>query len=213
MDCHFGSGIDSAATVTAWEPPGSFVADSEDFAPGGPSVTTEWTVESSGEGICVVRVEHSLFATSDEWDGHLMATEAGWPAFFRILQIYMTQFRGQSYALLELMGAAPELGPGWAALADGLGRAGATEGERRIAPANAPPFAGSVDFIPDDSEIILQLEQPTSGVAHLFALHAGDRTLLSVRLYLYGDDGADVVARDQHTWQSWMEERFSLQPG
>ena len=42
--CHFGPGIDSAATVTAWEPPGSFVADSEDFAPGGPSVTTEWTV-------------------------------------------------------------------------------------------------------------------------------------------------------------------------
>src|SRR5262249_32168804 len=41
-----------------------------------------------GGGICVVRVVHSLFASTDDWDNQLEGTESGWPGFFRILRIY-----------------------------------------------------------------------------------------------------------------------------
>ena len=57
-------------------------------------------------------IEHSLFVDSDEYDSHIEATEAGWPAFLRILQLYMAHHRGQPCTLLELMGATSEEFPG-----------------------------------------------------------------------------------------------------
>src|SRR5215468_9769575 len=95
MVCHFGPGMDSDATITAWEPPHRLSADSDSFAPGGPTVATEWTVEARSGGKCVVRVVHSLFASTDDWDNQLEGTESGWPTFFPILKHYLTHFRGQ----------------------------------------------------------------------------------------------------------------------
>src|SRR5262245_11938363 len=56
MTGNFGPGMDSTATITAWEPPGRFVAESrDDYGPEGPAVATEWTVESRDGGTCRVR--------------------------------------------------------------------------------------------------------------------------------------------------------------
>ena len=184
MVCHFGPGMDSVATVTEWNAPRSFAVESRDFVVGGPPVATVWSVEEGAGGPCVVRVEHSLFADSDEYDGSLMGVEAGWPAFFRILQIYMADFRGQPRALLDLPGVASKESPAWDTLAAGLGIAAAKSGERRSAPADAPQFAGLVDRVPDEAEVILRLDEPTSGVAHLFAMPADNLFIMSVRLYL-----------------------------
>ena len=204
----FGPGMASESTVLAWDPPRGFRSESSDFVEEGAPVTTEWRVEEAAGGGCVVRVEHSLYIDSDERDAHLLGVEAGWPAFFRILRSYMTHFRGQPCAQLELSATALNDAAGWETLAQGLGFAGAEVGEFRVAPADSPRFAGTVDCAPSDSELIVRLEQPTSGVAHLFAMPMGDSQFISVRLYLYGEDAAEVVAREQPGWQAWMEAQF-----
>ena|SRR5436190_588597 len=56
---HFGPGMDSTATVTAWDPPHRFAAESPDLGPNAPTLATEWVVEARSGGTCVVRVVHS----------------------------------------------------------------------------------------------------------------------------------------------------------
>ena len=101
---HMGPGMDSAAKITAWEPPTRLAAeDDQGWAPGMPPVATEWTVEARAGGTCLVRVVHSLFASTDDWDNQLEGTETGWPGFFRILRLYMTHFRGQRCSNIQVM--------------------------------------------------------------------------------------------------------------
>ena len=202
--------MDSEAMVTAWNAPCSFAVGSHDFVVEGPPVATEWSVQGKSDGRCVVRVENSLYSNSDERDVHLLGVEAGWPAFFRILQIYMADFGGQPCARLDLPGAASKESPAWETLAAGLGIAGAEVGERRCAPAGAPRLVGLVDRVPDESEIIMRLDEPACGVAHLFAMPAEDQFIISVRLYLYGDGAAEVVERYLPRWRAWMQERFPV---
>jgi uncharacterized protein YndB with AHSA1/START domain len=65
---HFGPRMDSVATVTAWDPPHRFAAESPDLGPNAPSLATEWIVEARAGGTCIVRVVHSHFAATDDWD-------------------------------------------------------------------------------------------------------------------------------------------------
>ena len=179
--CHMGPCADVAARVTAWEPPHSMVAEGDGFDPGGPAVTTEWTVEQR--------------------------------AFYRILQAYMAHFRGQPCAMLEMSGTAPKDAPAWDALTGGLGLTAAVSGERRSAPTGAPPVAGTVERAGDLSELLLRLDEPAPGVAHLFAIPMEDGALLSGRLYLYGDHAAETKVRTGPLWRAWMEQRFPPAPG
>lgn len=67
--------MDSVATITAWEPPHRFIADSgDDMGPDDPMVATEWIVEARTGGTCVVRVVHSWFSSSDAWDDQSRVT-------------------------------------------------------------------------------------------------------------------------------------------
>lgn len=86
MTFSFASDRTDEVTVTTWKPPHRFVAVSTDFIPGGPSVTTEWTVHEGSGGTCTVRVEHRMAADTDEWDTYLEAAASGWPAFFENLK-------------------------------------------------------------------------------------------------------------------------------
>jgi len=98
---NFGPGMESRSVVTAWDPPRMFAAEANGWTPGSPSIANEWSVEARGGGICVVRVVHSLFASTDDWNNQLEGTESGWPGFFRILRIYLTHFRGQRSAMMQ----------------------------------------------------------------------------------------------------------------
>lgn len=211
--CHFGPGISSAATLTQWDPPRGFSVISDEFIPGGPEVATDWNIEERDGKSCLLSVEHGLFVDSDEYDNHIEATEAGWPAFFRILQIYMAHHRGEPCALLELMGAAADGDRAWEDVSSALGFSNAQPGERFAAPAGALPFSGLVDTVPGETEVILHIDQPTSGVAHLFVWPINDQILLSLRFYLYGEDAAKVVSREEPRWRSWMEGQFPLSQG
>lgn len=210
---HFGPGMDSISTVTAWDPPRRFAADSGDLGPNAPAVATEWIVEARSGGTCVVRVVHSLFASGDEWDNQLASWEGGWPGFFRILRLYLAHFAGQSCSALQLMGLAPEpRSEAWAALAGPLGLAGATLGERRSSPDGAPPIAGVVEGTGEGEypeELLLRIDEPAPGLAHLFAMSMGGQVYISVRFYLYGDQAPAAAARAEPVWQAWLSERFA----
>ena len=69
----------------------------------GSAVASEWIVEARAGGTCVVRVVHSWFASTDEWDNQFEGHEHGWRAFFRILRLFLKHFRGQPCASFQLM--------------------------------------------------------------------------------------------------------------
>lgn len=220
VTANFGPGMDSLATITAWDPPHRFAADSrDDMGPGSPTIATEWTVEAKSGGTCIVRVVHAWFADSDDWDGQFGAFEHGWPAFFRILRLYLAHFRGQSGVNVQLMGVAPEptIEAAWAALAGRLGIVGARPGQRVQSAADAPGLAGEVERVgPDDHpELLLRLDAPAPGIAHLFALPMGGQVYLPIRLYLFGDQPAAAATREEPAWQAWMARHFPMpaQPG
>ncbi|WP_438043141.1 SRPBCC family protein [Sorangium sp. So ce128] len=217
---HFGPGtsMDSVATITAWEPPRRFTAEApEDMGPGGPKVATEWIVEARSGGTCVVRVVHSWFASTDDWDNQFEGHMHGWAAFFRILRLYLAHFRGQPCAAFQLMGAGSEpRAATWGALIGPLGLASAAEGQRVSSAAGVPPFAGVVERVgpSEHPELLLRLEEPAPGIAHLFALPMAGQIFLPIRLYLYGDRAPAAAARDEPAWQAWMAERFPVRaPG
>lgn len=208
---NFGPGMESVATITLWDPPHRFVADSKDLGAEGPVVASEWIVEARSGGTCVVRVVHSLFAEGDDWDDQLEGWEHGWPTFFRILRLYLQHFPGQSCSAFQVMGMAPSPPhDAWAAFRRALGMVGARQGDGVRNAASAPPLAGVVEGsgVESHPELLLRLHEPAPGIAHLFAMEMGGQVLLPLRIYLYGPTAAAVAARDEATWQAWMAERF-----
>jgi len=140
---HFGGGMDSVKTITEWDAPHRFTAEGA-FGPKGPTMATEWIVEARDGGKCVVRVVHSLFAETDDWDNQLSGTESGWPSFFRILRLYLEYFPGQPSSPIQLVAMPPASGA-WEKLAGALNLEGAALGERRDAGDGAPPLRGIVE--------------------------------------------------------------------
>jgi hypothetical protein len=65
--------------MTAWDPPRMFAAQGEGWG-GSPPIATEWSVEARAGGVCLVRVVHSLFASTDDWDNQLEAPGSAGPA-------------------------------------------------------------------------------------------------------------------------------------
>jgi uncharacterized protein YndB with AHSA1/START domain len=206
----FGPGMRSVAKVTAWDPPRRFAAESSDWGPTSPPVATEWTVEARAGGTCIVRVVHSLFADTDDWDGQLEGTESGWPGFFRTLRLYLTHFRGLPCSTIRLMAVASESeSKAWERLVGSLGLAGAAAGQRRNAPAGVPPFAGVVEYVSEvPRDMLLRLEQPAPGVAALGAFACGGPVMLAMTFYLYGGRAAVAAAQHDPAWQKWMSEKF-----
>lgn len=209
----FGEGMDSTATVTAWEPPHRFAANSPEMAPYTPEMATEWTVEARSGGTCVVRVVHSLFGSTDEWDNQLESTESGWPTFFRILELYLEHFRGAHAASLSLMGPAQgSLPEAWDTIRATLGFGDLADGNRcATSGAGAPPLAGVVEPLSEDPNgrrVLIRTDAPAPGVAMVGAFGCGG-VMAAVSLYVYGDDADEVLARVGPAWRAWLAEHFS----
>lgn len=210
---NFGPGMESVATITFWEPPHRFEAETVE-EPG--TVVTEWMVEPCSGGNCTVRVVHRWSADSDQWDQQFEGYAHGWRDFFRLLGLYLTHFRGQPCAAFQLMGMAPEpKQEAWAALTAALGFSGIAVGERVESTPGAPPLAGLVERVGEEAypeELLLRLDKPAPGLAHLFAMPMDGQVILSMRVFLYGDGAAAAAARDEPQWRSWIAERFAA-PG
>ncbi len=206
----FGPGMESSSVVTTWDPPRKFGAEAPGWAPGSPIIADEWTVEARAGGTCIVRVVHSLFASTDDWDNQLEGTESGWPAFFRILKLYLTHFRGQRSAMMQWMAPAPGTeAEAWESLTAALALKGVSAGQRWTAPAGVPPLSGVVEHVTQKPcNALLRLDKPGPGTAALGACNFGGQSMVTLSFYLYGDQAADTVARETPLWQAWIQERF-----
>ncbi len=207
---NFGPGMESRSVVTAWDPPRMYAAESSGWAPGSPTIADEWTVEARGGGVCVVRVVHSLFASTDDWDNQLEGTESGWPGIFRILRLYLTHFRGQRSAMMQWMApAAGTEAEAREALTGALGLKGVSAGQRWTAPAGVPALGGVVEHVSDSPyNALLRLDKPGPGAASLGAVNCGGPIMVTLSFFLYGDQAAETAARETPRWQAWIQERF-----
>lgn len=209
----FGPGMDSTSTITAWNPPQSFSAEGAEMSEGGPKMATEWTVEALEGGTCRVRVVHSWFAETDEWDGQFEGTETGWPAFFRDLTLYIKHFFGQPSKTFQLLAFSAESQEAtWAKLTSALGLTGKGVGDSADAPAGAPTVSGEIKHLGSDEhpENLILLERPGPGVGHFLALSMGGMACISVRFFFFGSGAAETVAREEPVWTAWLAERFPM---
>lgn len=210
---NFGPGMEVRSPVTAWDPPRMFSAQGEGWAPGSPPIATEWSVEARAGGVCIVRVVHSLFASTDDWDNQLTGTESGWPAFFRTLRLYLTHFRGQRSAIMQVTApVACTEAEAWETLTAGLGVKGLSVGQRWTTPAGIPPLSGVVEYLTQKPyDALMRIDKPGPGVAALGAVtYPGGQGMVAMNFYLYGDKAADTVARETPLWQAWIQERFPM---
>jgi uncharacterized protein YndB with AHSA1/START domain len=206
---NFGPGMESRSPITAWDPPRRFAAQGEGWG-GSPAIADEWTVEARAGGTCVVRVVHSLFAETDDWDNQLEGTEKGWPAFFRILRIYLTHFAGQRSALMQWVApAAGTTAEAWDTLADALGLKGIGAGQHAASPAGVPALSGVVEHVSQKPyNALVRLDTPGPGTAAFGAVNFSGQTMVTLSFYMYGDQAAATVARETPIWQAWIDERF-----
>lgn len=209
---NFGPGMESKAEIQQWDPPRRFTAENQEgMGPGAPPMATEWTVEAKAGGTCRVRVVHSWFADTDDWDKQYEDVETGWPGFFRILKSYLTHFRGQPCTQVQLMAFTnePEEQAG-AELAQPLGLAGASVGGSVKSSGGAPDLAGVVEHVGAKAhpDLMLRLERPAPGIAQVAVMPMGGQVCLYVCLYLYGDAARVIAAREEPVWQAWLARLF-----
>ena len=211
MTLSFGPGMNSRSVVTAWDPPRMFAKEMSGWIPGSPSMANEWHIEARSGGVCIVRIVHSLFASTDEWDNQLESTKYGWPAFLRTLQLYLTHFRGMRSTLMQVSSTVTSTDTeAWDTLISALGLRGASVGQRWKAPAGVPAVSGVVEYVNENPfDLLVRIDAPCPGIAAIGAASfPGGPTMIAMNFYLYGDQATSVVAREESKWQAWFEQQF-----
>ena len=225
--------MDSVGTIKAWDPPEGFVVETEE-GPG--KVATEWVVEARNGGTCVVRVVHRWLAETDDWDAEFEGHAYGWAAsFFRMLRLYLTYFAGQKCSAFDL--AAFSMSPPSETWRTAKGALKLDEGAQRAeSTPDAPELSGTVvatevtdpellrirESSPliqaalegmdgENPELLLRLDRPAPGIAHMFIMPMGDQTMVSIRFYLYGEQGAAAASDAEQAWDDWLAARFDQQ--
>jgi uncharacterized protein YndB with AHSA1/START domain len=209
----FGEAGGSSGEVTAWEPPLRFGYVERDWSPGAPPVATEITIAGRAGGKCVVRMVHSLFSSTDDWDDQLESFESGWPGFFEVLRIYLSHFAGTRAASFQTLvsrdGDHLEL---WKRLTGALAIGGVNAGEQLTTAARPEPLSGVVERVQQDRTlryVLMRLDRPSPGVALIGTHDAVKNIYVSVSLFFYGDDAAAMASASEQKWRHWMEETFA----
>ena len=214
MVCTFGPGMDCPATITSWDAPNRFAAEATMGPPGSPTVATEWSVEARAGGTCVVRVVHSLFASTADWDDQLDGLEQGWPTYFRILRRYLETFKGMGSSAMQFIGFSTDSETKtWEKAGGELGLLEVAAGQQWSAPDGFPRLSGVVDSLGQgmhSNTLLLRLDSPAPGTAYIGAFSCAGMVQVYMAVYLYGANAKAAVERDEPTWQTWMGERFPM---
>ena len=218
----FGGGTSTHGEVTEWDQPRRFAYVEREWAPGAPPVATEITITARSGSHCLVRMVHSLFTSSDEWDNEVEGFEKGWPGFFEVLRSYLTHFAGMPAAcFMALAPTSQDSLSTWHLLGDALGLAGASVGERRSAASGPEAWSGIVEHVHQDAQqrwVVFRTEEPAPGMALVGTLGApvspgdvqvklgeADSTKVSVCRYFYGENAAALKAEREPAWRHWLE--------
>jgi uncharacterized protein YndB with AHSA1/START domain len=205
---HFAMGPDmgSDGRVTRWDPPRRLVYE-EDWAalmgqdPDALSpMTSEFVVEARSGGTCVVRVTTTGFGTGAEWEAEWwedMGTS--WTPSFDVLRLYLTDFAGQDATTLEAGASHPgDAADVWQALRAALGL------REEGAPVEVRGCTGTVERLAERPALV-RVTAPVPGMLTAFAHADGETTAhAGVRAYLFGDDAADRVRREEPAWSAWL---------
>jgi uncharacterized protein YndB with AHSA1/START domain len=210
---NFGPGMETRSVITAWDPPRKFAAQGEGWG-GSPPIADEWSVEARAGGICVVRVVHSLFASTDDWDNQLDGLEQGWPTYFRILRRYLADFKGMPCRAMQFVTFSSDSeSKTWEKLGGELGLLKVAEGQKWSAPDGFPRMTGVVDLLgkgAHKSTVLLRLDTPAAGSAWIGAISCGGMVQVYMAIYFYGANARATALRDEPIWQTWIGERFPM---
>jgi uncharacterized protein YndB with AHSA1/START domain len=210
---HHETDMETSGTVTAYDAPHRFAYEEAGWTPDGARAAhvtaTEFLVEARSGGTCVVRVVMSGFGDGDAWDRAMESFAAGWEQALLGLRLYLTHFRGEPVATINAVGTAdgaPEAV--WAGLAAALALPVQPQRGERIATSGSgvPALAGTVEKAADRM-VTLVLDEPARGVGLVAAGGPGEQVYVFVRAQLFGDDAADVAAREQEAWDAWLAGR------
>jgi len=204
----FGQGATSSGNVTEWVPPHRFCYVERDWEAGAPPVATEITITARSGAQCVVRMVHSLFTVSDDWDDQIEGFEKGWPGFFAVLKVYLAHFAGSAAASFIVNSPVNVSSlAAWQRLGEALGLAGANVGERRAWSAGPEACSGIVEHVHQDAQqryVVLRLEAPSAGVVLLGTYDKGAATNLSLCRYFYGENAVELAAASEPRWRDWL---------
>ena len=208
----FGPHAQQTGEVTAWEPPSRFAYIERDWSEGAPPVATEITITARSGDQCVVRMVHSLFSSSDEWDDQMEGFEKGWPSFFEVLNLYLTHFAGRRAASFTAMAKVEgdDLSV-WRRLTEQLDLAGVNVGEQRRTPAQPEILSGVIERVEQNRQqryITMRLDGPAPGIALIGTYAVGPQVTISMIMYFYGDDAEARVAASESRWRDWLGARF-----
>ena len=210
---NFGPGIVIPSVVTASDQPRMFAQEAAGWTPDSPPMATEWRIEARSGGICVVRIVHSLFASTDDWDNQLEGAKSGWSGFLSILRIYLKHFRGQRSAIMQVTTPiASTEAEAWETLTAAFGVKGVSVGQSWTTPAGVSPLSGVLELVTENPyDALLRLDKPGPGIAAVGAVtYPGGQSVVAMNLYMYGDQAAETVARATPVWQAWLEEHFPM---
>jgi uncharacterized protein YndB with AHSA1/START domain len=224
----FGHGVTVSGEVTAWDPPHRFGYVERDWQPGAPPVATEITITSRSGDRCVMRMVHSLFASTDEWDDQMEGFEAGWPGFFGVLRVYLAHFAGAKAASFMAIAPSPDDDlAAWRRLGESLGFAGVNVGEQ-VKPASGPEsWSGVIEHVHQDAQqryVLVRTADPSPGVVLLgtqaapvdlgdVEIKVGKRasTNVSVCRYYYGANAESLATDGEQRWRAWLAEAFQVE--
>jgi len=208
-----GSDMVSSGEVTVWEPPHRFGYVETEWMPGAPAIATEVTITAHSGNKCVLRMVHSLFSSSDDWDDQMEGFEGGWPGFFAVLRIYLSRFAGMPGASVRLMrGAKGDHRELFERLMDKLNLLGANVGDRRTLPPEPEALSGVVDEVQQTQVqryVLMVLDEPGPGIALIGTYEMQEVVTLSGVIFFYGDDAAARAAASEPRWQAWLEATFA----
>jgi uncharacterized protein YndB with AHSA1/START domain len=203
---HMGD-TSSEGTVTGWDPPHRIEYEEPEWAQLGgredaevTPLVTEFLVEATSGGSCVVRVTSSAFGVGAEWEAEFFREmQEGWVPYFDQLRMYLQYFPGQKVTYWEVRGEREGEG---VALIDAMKRdlgVGAVGGA-----FNARGYAGRIERVQPDG-VIIRTSEPVPGFFMFTAFQAGETIMIQVAHWMFGDDLGAVRDREQSKWQQWVD--------
>ena len=211
----FHMGPDSSkGIVTGWDPPRRLVYEEDWATLVGQDPTTvtplvsEFLVEATSGGSCVVRVVTSAFGSGAEWEREFFDDlSVGWAPMFEHLRLYLTHFPGQQAALLE---AATDVSGTPAAALSSLRRSIGVDHVGQT--VEVRDTIGQVEKI-GEQNLLVRVNEPVPGMLSLATFRSGENTT-SARLagYLFSHAARPYVARETSVWQAWLEDMAAAAP-
>jgi uncharacterized protein YndB with AHSA1/START domain len=208
---HMGPDSSSEGTVVRWDPPHRLVYEEPGWAElvdQDPTTVTplasEFLVEATSGGTCVVKVVSSAFGSGADWEREFFDEMAkGWMPMFDHLRLYLTHFPGQRVTPFEaIVDVTTDPATAVATIRGALGV------EEAGSPVSVLGAKAEVERIGDDN-VLLRLTEPVPGLVSFFAYQPPDATQVRLGGYLFSDDAPAYVEREALAWQGWLEDVLS----